>query len=137
MRETVVFIPNSWTPLLLYHTYPKIITSTINYLLLGLKTAGVANSVTLIRCRIMLHLIWVNAVCSSLSFQNLWVSMVYYGMSRSIDSDQSVHPCCCIWPHYQELSYYRNCHSGYRYSNLDRFRLIPFDWRPVSVVLPV
>ena len=39
--------------------------------------------------------------------------------------------------HYQELSYYRNCHSGYRYSNLDRFRLIPFDWRPVSVVLPV
>ena len=39
--------------------------------------------------------------------------------------------------HYQELSYYRNCHSDYRYSILDRLRLIPFDQRPVSVVLPV
>ena len=29
--------------------------------------------------------------------------------------------------HYQELSYYRNCHSDYRYSILDRLRLIPFD----------
>ena len=63
---------------------------------MGLKTAGVANSVTLIRCRIMLHLIWVNTVSSGLSYQNLRVSVVYYGMSRSIDSDQSVHPCCCI-----------------------------------------
>ena len=33
-----------------------------------------------------------------------------------------------LWRHYQELSYYRNRHSGYRYSILDRRRLIPFDW---------
>ena len=31
----------------------------------------------------------------------------------------------------------QNCHSGYRYSILDRLRLIPFDRRSVSVVLPV
>ena len=32
-----------------------------------------------------------------------------------------------IYNHYQELSYYRNCHSDYRYSILDRLRLIPID----------
>ena len=107
-------IPNSWTPLLLYHTYPKIITSTIYYLLMGLKTAGVANSVTLIRCRIMLHLIWVNTVCSSLSFQNqgkrgiLWhvsqhrfrsvcASMLLYTLIIGSDQGQ---PALFLFKHY-------------------------------------